>query len=79
MIAKSMGTESAQLRKRIAQRGVAAKNDATVISLVEPVAMNERPFKRARFNFMKNIPPLRASISNVAGRRRNPASLQRFS
>jgi len=27
------GTESAQLRKRIAQRGVAAENDATVISL----------------------------------------------
>jgi hypothetical protein len=27
------GTGSAQLRKRIAQRGVARKNDATVISL----------------------------------------------
>ena len=27
------GAESAQLRKRIAQRGVAAENDATVISL----------------------------------------------
>ena len=42
------GTGSAQLRKRIAQRGVAAEKDATVISLenvavVTPIGIAPRP------------------------------------
>ena len=44
------GTGSAQLRKRIAQRGVAAENDATIISLENVAvvtAIGIAPFPRA--------------------------------
>jgi hypothetical protein len=48
------GTGSAQLRKRIAQRGIARKNDATVISLENVVvvtAIGIAPFPRAPISY----------------------------